>query len=124
MRPLYNNVLIKQTELVKEEKTTSGLILLQSNFNQYQFGDDNQRVQDIISKKKQNKGEVINVGHTCTFVKEGDIIIYKKQSEKCSLPEDEYSLIVEEENILAKEIDGSLIPNHNYTLVKVTKQSR
>lgn len=123
--PLRSNVVIKQHDLVREEKSKSGIVLLQSDFNQYQFGDDNQRVMDIIAKKKQNKGTVVSNGSSCRFTKKGDVIIYKKQTEKFLVEDGTEDLqIVDESHVLAKEVNGKYVVNDNYVLVKITKESR
>lgn len=123
--PLRNNVVIKQHDLVREEKTKSGIVLLHSDFNQYQFGDDNQRVTDIIAKKKQNKGTVVSKGDGCRFANKGDTIIYKKQTEKFLVEDGREELqMVDESHILAKEANGRYVVNDNYALIKITKESR
>jgi co-chaperonin GroES (HSP10) len=125
IKPLHKNVVIKQHDLVREEKTKSGIVLLQSDFNQYQFGDDNQRVTDIISKKKQNKGTVVSCGEDCGFTKKGDTIIYKKQTEKFLVEDGREELyMVDEKHVLVKEANGKYVVNDNYVLVKITKESR
>lgn len=125
LKPLRNNVVIKQHDLVKEEKTKSGIVLLHSDFKQYQFGDDNQRVTDIISKKKQNKGTVVSCGEDCGFAKKGDTIIYKKQTEKFLVEDGREELqMVEEKHILVKVANDKYVVNDNYVLVKITKESR
>lgn len=125
LKPLHKNVVIKQHDLVREEKTKSGIVLLQSDFNQYQFGDDNQRVTDIISKKKQNKGTILSCGNECGFAQKGDTIIYKKQTEKFLVEDGREDLyMVDEKHVLVKEANGKYVVNDNYVLVKITKQSR
>jgi co-chaperonin GroES (HSP10) len=128
MKPLRNGVLIERKQLVSEEKRDSGIILLKSDFNLYQFDNDNQRATDIISKKKQNTGTVIAKGDDCFFVNIGDEVIYKKNSEQANAQSLFYEgrdcVLVAEENILSREINGLNEVHPNCIVVKITKESR
>mgnify|MGYP003662539178 CR=1 FL=1 len=75
MKPLRDLVLIKLEPAVKEEKTKSGIILLSTTNDRYQFGDDEAKLQDIIGKSKQNRGTVEAVGRLCDFFKKGDEVV-------------------------------------------------
>src|SRR6266849_3459766 len=128
MKPLRNGVLIERKQLVSEEKRASGIILLKSDFNLYQFDNDNQRATDIISKKKQNTGTVIAKGPLCTFVNIGDEVIYKKNAEQVNEPSLFYEgrdiVLVAEDNVLSKEVNGLNEVHPNCIVVKITKESR
>ncbi len=128
MQPLRNGVLIERKQLVSEEKRASGIILLKSDFNLYQFDNDNQRATDIISKKKQNTGKVIAKGDDCIFVNVGDEVIYKKNSEQANAHSLFYEgrdcVLVAEENVLSREVNGLNEVHPNCIVVKITKESR
>jgi co-chaperonin GroES (HSP10) len=121
MQLLHSNVLIKQEESVKEEKTKSGIIILKTDYKSYQFGSDNQIAEDILFRKKHNKGKAVGIGVSCAFVKKNDTVIFKKQS---NFMEIENNLVVEEKDIMVKVVDGKYIVHPNSVLVKITKESR
>ena len=81
MKLLRDLILIKQEDAVTEKKTESGLILLSTQSNLYQIGDDESKVKDLIYRPKMNKGEILEVGNGCSFFKKGDTVIYRKETE-------------------------------------------
>src|ERR1700691_3737984 len=121
MQLLKTNVLIRQDDIVTEEKRKSGLILLKSDYRNYQFDQANQVAEDILFKRKQNKGEVVISGIGCSFVSKKDTVIFKKQANFMEIDE---SVMVQEKDILAKIVDGKYVVNPNCVLVKITKESR
>ena len=124
-KPLRDLVLIEQEEVVTEEKRDSGLILLKSSFNLYGWDDEGAREQDLISKKRQNKGTVLAVGDKCTFLKDSDKIIYKKNAEqKKFLYEAKECVLVSETDILCKETEQGLVCHPDNLIIKITKESR
>lgn len=125
LKPLRNGVLVEQEEVVQEQQTKSGIILLKSDFNLFNYDDDNAKVSAMMWKDKQNKGVVISVGDECSFVSKGDKVIYRKKTEiqffediKKDCP------LVSEDNILVKERDGIKMVHPNCVVVKITKESR
>lgn len=121
MKPLRDGVLIKQDEGAKEEKTSSGLILLKSDFDLYQFGDGVKKVEDILHKTRPNTGIVIAVGAECDFLRGNESVVFKKTS---GAPTGE-NIIVEGGDVLAvKGMFGVLLAAPNYVIVKVSKESR
>ena len=125
MKLLRDLILIKQEDAVTEKKTESGLILLSTQSNLYQIGDDESKVKDLIYRPKMNKGVILEVGNGCLFFKKGDTVIYRKETESYILDvEEERCAILKEKNVLVKISDGKLIPNPDYVLVKITKEAR
>lgn len=126
MKLLNDYVLIERDEITQEEKRESGLILFKTDFNLYQFDNDQQKVDDIVYKRKQNKGIVIGSGKKCSFPKKGDRVIYKRMTEwgDTLIANAKEHNFVCEKYILGKEINGKVFPAPDYTLVKITKESR
>lgn len=126
MKLLNDYVLIERDEITEEEKRESGLVLFKTDFNLYQFGNDQQKVDDIVYQRKQNKGTVKGSGGKCSFPKKGDRVIYKRMTEwgDTIIANDKEHNFVCEKYILGKEVDGKVIPAPNYTIVKITKDSR
>ena len=125
MKPLRDLVLVKLEQAVKEEKTKSGIILLSTTNDRYQFDDDESKLQDIIGKAKQNKGTVIAVGRFVDAYNAGDEIIYRKGREQSYHDIDgELHAMVRECDVLVTLKDKRVIPNPNYVLVRISKEAR
>ena len=125
MKLLRDLILIKQEDAVTEKKTESGLILLSTQSNLYQIGDDESKVKDLIYRPKMNKGVILEVGNGCLFFKKGDTVIYRKETESYILDvEEKRCAMLKEKNVLVKISDGKLIPNPDFVLVKITKEAR
>jgi len=124
MQPLRDLVLIELEDSVKEEKRPSGLILLSTQNNLYQIGDEESLLQDLINKPKMNKGKILSSGPSCKYFMKGNVVIYKKGTEvslfdiggkRCAL--------VNEKNILVA-VSGGFLSHPDYVLVKITKEAR
>lgn len=123
MKPLRDLVLIELEEAVVETKRESGIILLSTQNNMYQIGDDESKLKDLISKPKMNKGNVLAVGSKCQSFKVGANVIYKKGMEQSYTEVDgKKCAFVKEKDILTVS-DFSYI-NPDYVLVKITKEAR
>lgn len=124
-KPLRDLVLIEQEEVVTEEKRNSGIVLLKSSFNLYGWDDEGAKEQDLIEKKKQNKGTILSHGSTCSFFKDGDSVIYKKQTEhKKFLHDGKECVLVSESDILCKETIDGLICHPDHLIIKISRESR
>lgn len=125
MKPLKDLVLIKQEEAVKEIKRPSGIVLLSTENNRYQIGDEETLLQDLIKKPKTNKGDIVSAGNGCKYFSEGDNVIYKKGHEVSLI---EYNgdacAFVKESDILVKYSGKSFLVNPDYVLVKITLEAR
>lgn len=125
MRVLFDNVLIKQEDAVKETKTASGIVLLSTENDRYQINDHESILQDLIAKPKTNKGVIVTRGTNCNVYTENDTVIYKKNTEIAYIESNgETCSVVNESNVLAKVVAGKFIPHHDYVLVKITKEAR
>jgi co-chaperonin GroES (HSP10) len=124
-QPLRNLVLIAVEDIVTEEQRPSGLVVLRSNFNLYQWGQDEVLASDILYKKKQNRGKILASGKKCSFFKEGDAVIYKKNTEQKKFVYDGMDCVmVTEDDVLCKEVEGKLICHPNHVIVKISKEAR
>lgn len=124
MKPMRNLVLIDQEDLVSEEHH-SGLVLLKGNNDLYQFGDDNQRVWDMITKKKLNRGIVKLTGDGCTFCEEEMPIVYKKNTEQYNIKYNERMCVfVKEDDVLCYRKENIFIPHPDKIIIKITLESR
>lgn len=124
-QPLRDLVLIERENIVTEEQRPSGLVVFKSNFNLYQWGEDNLQAADIIQKKKQNKGNIVATGNKCTFFKGGDYIIYKKMTEqKYLIYQGKDCVLVSEADVLCKIVDGEMICHPDNLIIKITKEAR
>lgn len=124
-KPLRNLVLIAVEDITTEEQRPSGLVVLKSNFNLYQWGQDEMLASDIIGKKKQNRGTILSVGNKCTFFKEGDLVIYRKMTEsKKFVYEGCHCVMVEEADVLCKETVDGLVCHPDFIILKISKEAR
>lgn len=121
MKVLFDNVLIKQEDAVKETTTASGILLLSTENDRYQINDHESILQDLIKKPKTNKGVIVTCGTSCKSYSDNDTVIYKKNCEIAFVDE---GVIVNEGNVLAKVVVGQFIPHPDYVLVKITKEAR
>lgn len=125
MKPLRDLLLIELEDSVKEELRPSGIILLSTQNNLYQIGDEESILQDLISKPKMNKGKVVAIGERCSYFVHGNTVIYKKNSEISILDVDGWRCgLVKQDDILVTLENGEYIPNPDYLLVKITKGAR
>ncbi len=126
MKPRGRRLLIEKEDVVKEEKTSSGILLLKSDYSLYQFDDDNLRVEEMIQKIKQNKGIIRSIGDDCVIgLVPREKIIYKKGVEITSIKENDTELaLVDEKDILAKVKEDALTIAPDYVLIKISKESR
>lgn len=125
MRPLRDLIFIKQEDAVKETKTQSGIVLLSTDNDRYQIGDQETMLQDLIKKPKTNKGEVIEFGSTCSFVQKGDVVIHKKGAEVSFVDADGVSgVLISEQSVLVKCVGSEFIPHPDYVLVTISKEAR
>lgn len=125
MKMLFDNVLIKQEDAVKETKTKSGIFLLSTDNDRYQINDHESILQDLIKKPKTNKGSVVNTGSRCYFYSESDTVIYKKNTEIAFVEADnEMCAVVKEKDILVKVIGRCFFVHPDYVLIKITKEAR
>lgn len=124
MKPMRNLVLIDQEDLVSEEYH-SGLVLLKSNNDLYQFGDDNQRVWDMITKKKLNRGTVRVTGDDCIFCEPDWPVVYKKNTEQHNVSyKERLCVFVKEDDILCFRKENDYIPHPDKIIIKITRESR
>lgn len=125
MKPLRDLLLIKQEDAVKEIKRPSGIVLLSTENNRYQIGDEETILQDLIKKPKTNKGEIVSVADGCKFFKIGSSVIYKKNAE-ISLVEynGEQCAFVKESDVLVSCVGKSFSVNPDYVLIKITREAR
>jgi len=125
MQPLRDLVLIELEDAVKEEKRASGIILLTTENNRYQIGDEESILQDLISKPKMNKGKILSVGRFCDCFGVGCTVIYKKHSETSIIDVDgKRCALVKEGNILCSIVENGYRVHDDYVLVKITKEAR
>lgn len=124
-KPLRDLLLIEQEEIVKEEVRESGIVLLKSNFNLYGWDDGGEKEQDMIDKKKQNKGTILASGQKCSFFSAEDKIIYKKNTEQKKLFYDgRECVLVSETDILCKETESGLVCHPDNLIIKISRESR
>lgn len=122
---LFDNVLIKQEEAVKETVTKSGILLLSTDNDRYQINDHESILQDLIKKPKTNKGSVCSIGTACNFYNELDTVIYKKNTEIAFIEVDsDVCAVVKEKDILVKVIGRAFFVHPDYVLIKITKEAR
>src|SRR5580700_4594796 len=117
MTPFKNFMLVKQDDVVQEEQSRGGLLLLKSNFNLYQFGDDGKRAYDIIHKTKVNQGKVVSIGDECVFAIPGQQLIYRKRSEQKELGD---YVLVKEDDLLCVNTEAGLTPHPGKVIIKIS----
>lgn len=123
-QPLFDWVVVEQIDLLEENKSAGGILLLTHNFDLYQFDDIDKKIDDIVKNSKQNVGIIKRAGNKCNFVKEGDRVIYKGHTEHSEIKIDgEDCVMVKEENVLVK-IGEKLNIRPGYIIVKISKESR
>lgn len=125
MQPLRDLVLIKQEDSVKEVVRPSGLVLLSTENNRFQIGDQETMLQELIKKPKTNKGTVVALGKDCKVYKEADTVIYKKKTEVYYTEyEGEKCAFVKESDVLVSCVGKSFNVHPDYVLIKITKKER
>lgn len=172
MKPLRDLVLIKKEKNIQEEKTSSGLYIINGETAEYNFKDDedismnvlhkknnttkdlnnklieharkksgnhiefypgggnikfselekNEKLKDLIYGRGTNKAKIISTGCDCSFVVDGDEIIYNKSAGLIPYEDNQY--IVSESQILAVVRDGWTIIHPEFVLVKITAEAR
>lgn len=125
MQAQNNYVIIELENAVKEEIRPSGIVLLSTENDRYNFNDESSMLLDLMYQPKTNKGKVISFGSKCNFVNKEDTVIFKKKTDIHIIEvEGKKCAIVEHENILAKVTEKGFQPNNKYVLVKIKKQDR
>lgn len=122
MRPLRELFVVQREPVAKEEKTSSGLILIKQDTQLAGFDSLPEVIDSVVKQAMQHSGEVKETGPDCGFVKKGKRVIYKKYCEKAHLDDDK--VIVSENDALAIIEDGKIFIGPEYALVKITKESR
>lgn len=123
MQTLRDLVLIELEDSVIETKRESGIILLSTQNNLYQIGDEESMLKDLISKPKMNKGTILSVGSMCSYFKEKQNVVYRKDTEQSIIDvEGKRCAIVRHKDILVMSDYSGLNPD--YVLVKITKAAR
>ena len=125
MQAINNYVIIELENAVKEEVRPSGIVLLSTENDRYNFNDEDSMLLDLMYQPKTNKGEVVSFGNKCNFVSKGDTVIFKKKTDIHIIEiEGKKCAIVEHDNILARVTKKGFEPNNKYCLVKIKKEDR
>lgn len=125
MKPLRDLIFIQQEDSVKETVTPGGIVLLSTQNNRFQIGDQETVLQELIKKPKTNKGKVLAIGNSCKIYKEGDTVIYKKKAEVANVDhEGVVGIMVNENDVLVSCIGNSFNVHPDFVLIKIKREER
>jgi len=120
-KPFQKNDLT--SKLIEHSKKKHGIHDIAKEEKENKVYDE--KVKNIINRDLKNYGRVVESGSDANYYQPGDLIYFRGQSEILSYSKDgkEYVLVAEK-NVLAKEMGSKLIPNPDFVLIKITKESR
>lgn len=125
MKPLRDLIFIQQEDSVKETVTPGGIVLLSTQNNRFQIGDQETVLQELIKKPKTNKGKVLAIGNSCKIYKEGDTVIYKKKAEVANVDhEGIIGVMVKENDVLVSCVGNSFNVHPDFVLIKIKREER
>lgn len=125
MKPLRDLIFIQQEDAVKETVSPGGIVLLSTENNRFQIGDQETVLQELIKKPKTNKGKILSVGDKCKVYKEGDTVIYKKKAEVANIEhEGMVGIMVKENDVLVSCVGNAFNVHPDYVLIKIKREER